>query len=177
MEINHTYPIGKFESPKESTAEYRSSCIQRIASLPVRLAQLASTLSDDELKFSCRENGWTCRQIIHHLADSHVNAYIRFKLALTEENPTIKPYNQDAFALFHDAELGEISTSILLLNAIHIRWTDCLERIQEAQFERTYFHPEYQTKTALSSALALYAWHGDHHIAQIEVAQKLQILS
>lgn len=169
---NDIYPIGKLVPPLLFTEEVRKDLTKRIEVLPERLEKLSRQLSDRSLNHSYRESGWNARQIIHHLADSHMNAYLRFKLALTEENPVIKPYNQDAFALFNDAQNADISTSMILLEKLHIKWVDTIYRMKTEAFDRTYMHPEYNKITTLNQALALYAWHGDHHFAQIEVIIK-----
>lgn len=163
------YPIGRFAPPTQVTTEMRHEFIRRIETLPKRLFDLASTLNEEELAASYRENGWTARQIIHHMADSHVNAYIRFKLALTEENPTITPYNENAWSQFDEAKNGALEPSLSILTHLHVRWIAVLKSASDEDFLRSYYHPQYKTKTTLNDALALYAWHGDHHLGQVNV--------
>ncbi|MGG3455516.1 putative metal-dependent hydrolase YfiT [compost metagenome] len=160
------YPIGKFAFEGEITAAQREQWIREIESLPARLRQAVAGLSEDQLNLPYREGGWTLRQVVHHLADSHINAYTRFKLALTEETPTIRPYFEDRWATLADYE-GEIEVSLLLLEALHRRWTNLLKSLGDADYERKFHHPESGETTRLAYTLGNYAWHGNHHLAHI----------
>jgi hypothetical protein len=160
------YPVGKFE-PKPSVSDSeRSELITRIAEAPAKLRAAVHGLTDSQLDVPYREGGWTARQIVHHLPDSHMNAYIRFKLAMTEQQPTIKPYQQDLWAGLHDARSASVDVSLRLLEALHLRWTDFLRSMEAADFARTMLHPEIGVVN-LERMLQMYAWHGRHHVAHI----------
>lgn len=164
------FPIGKLKRPEEFTETVINKLIQDIRILPEHLKKVSKKIKHKkQLQYSYRDGGWTIEQIIHHTADSHMNAFIRFKLALTENNPTIKPYNQDLWTETADVQLP-VKVAIRLLKALHAKWTILLENMDKNDFKRTYTHPEYKTTSTLQDALALYAWHGKHHVAQIEVA-------
>ncbi len=167
------YPIGKFTPPAEFTEEVITKLIQDIRILPEHLKKVSKKIKKNkQLQYSYRDGGWSIEQIIHHIADSHMNAFVRYKLALTENNPTIKPYDENLWSETADIQLP-IKTSIKLLKALHTKWTVLLENMDKNDFKRTYYHPGYNTTSTLQQVLALYAWHGKHHIAQIEVALKL----
>lgn len=164
------FPIGKLKRPEEFTETVINKLIQDIRILPEHLKKVSKKIKHKkQLQYSYRDGGWTIEQIIHHTADSHMNAFIRFKLALTENNPTIKHYNQDLWTETADVQLP-VKVAIRLLKALHAKWTILLENMDKNDFKRTYTHPEYKTTSTLQDALALYAWHGKHHVAQIEVA-------
>ncbi len=166
------YPIGKLKRPDEYTETVINKLIQDIRILPDHLKKVSKKINKKKkLQYSYRDGGWSIEQIIHHIADSHMNALIRFKLALTENNPVIKPYNQDLWVETADIQLP-VKTGIQLLKAVHAKWTVLLENMDKNDFKRTFTHPEYNTTSALQDVLALYAWHGKHHVAQIEVALK-----
>ncbi|MGN8770254.1 YfiT family bacillithiol transferase [Paenibacillus barengoltzii] len=158
------YSIGEYAFTGEITAAQRDQWIREIETLPTRLRQAVAGLSEDQLNLPYREGGWTLRQVVHHLADSHINAYTRFKLALTEETPTIRPYHEDRWAKLSDYE-GDIEASLLLLEALHRRWTHLLRSLSEEDFERSFHHPESGKTTSLAYNLGNYAWHGNHHLA------------
>ncbi len=166
MSHSAQYPIGRFERRTDYTADDRAASIARIAALPAAIAAAASGLSEAALDTPYREGGWTVRQLVHHVADSHANAFIRLKLALTEHEPTIKPYDQDAWVQL--ADIREVSplVSIAMLAALHERMTAVLRAMQPEDFARVLIHPESGRMT-LDQLLALYAWHGDHHVAHI----------
>jgi uncharacterized damage-inducible protein DinB len=167
------YPIGKFTPPAEFTEEVITKLIQDIRILPEHLKKVSKKIKKNkQLQYSYRDGGWSIEQIIHHIADSHMNAFVRYKLALTENNPTIKAYDENLWSETADIQLP-IKTSIKLLKALHTKWTVLLENMDKNDFKRTYFHPGYNTTSSLQQVLALYAWHGKHHVAQIEVALKL----
>ncbi len=161
------YPIGKFEPPASVDDKIRKEFIQQVAEAPAMLKDAVRGLSEEHLDTPYRPGGWTVRQVVHHLPDSHLNAYIRFKLALTEENPTIKPYDQELWAQLIDARMAPIEMSVTLLESVHKRWVLLLQSLKPADFSRTFYHPEYKRKITLDSTLALYAWHGRHHVGHI----------
>ncbi len=166
------YPIGKFQAKPEVNADDIEGWIAAIAELPQRLQEVAAGLNDVQLDTPYRPNGWTLRQVIHHLADSHLNAYVRFKLALTEKNPHIRPYDEALWAQCEDAKSAPVAVSLALLTSLHQRWVIFLKTLKPADFERTYFHPEHQKTFALTFALGLYAWHGQHHLAHITTTKQ-----
>ncbi len=164
------FPIGKLKYPEEYSETVINKLIQDIRVLPEHLKSVSKKINKKKkLQYSYREGGWTIEQIIHHLADSHMNALIRFKLALTENNPTIKPYDLDLWVETADAELP-IKVSVRLLKSIPAKWVALLENMDKNDWKRTFYHPEYNRTSTLEQTLALYAWHGKHHVAQIEVA-------
>ncbi len=163
------YPTGKHTKPETVTPEMRAQYIARIHAMPTNLRKVAMQLSEKQLTQSYRENGWTARQIIHHLADSHCNMYIRIKLALTSDNPIINPYDENKWAEFPDGKSGDIHISLNLVEALHTRLISTLHSLNNQDFLRTYVHPQYQTQSTIDEVLALYAWHGDHHVGQLQV--------
>jgi hypothetical protein len=166
-EIDHLrYPIGRFREPKEYNQELREGFINEIEETPFYLRQAVENLNEDQLNTPYREGGWTVEQVVHHLPDSHMNAYIRVKLALTEKEPLIKTYKEDAWAKLEDYVTTPIEVSLELLESIHNRWIILLKSLSSAQFERTLNHPE-RGVIDINWLLAQYAWHGKHHIAQI----------
>lgn len=160
------YPIGKFEAPLAYDPGVRATLIQQIEEAPERLRKAVDGLSEAQLDHPYREGGWTVRQVVHHLPDSHLNSYIRFKLAVTEDQPTIKPYDEVQWARLQDATSADVEVSLGLLEALHRRWVLFLRSLGEAQLSRTFRHPELGT-ISLNQNLALYAWHGRHHVAHI----------
>jgi uncharacterized damage-inducible protein DinB len=159
------YPVGRFRAPAAHTPSFRVEQIHTLRMLPERLREAVSGLNDTQLDTPYREGGWAVRQVVHHVADSHANCYIRFKLALTEDWPTIKPYDQAAWARLADSRLP-IDGSLVFLESLHARWVALLESLTDADFERGYNHPENGRQT-LATALALYGWHSLHHTAHI----------
>ena len=160
------YPIGPFTLPEFTTAEQRRAWIEEIARTPGELRAAVSGLSQQQLDTPYRPGGWTVRQVAHHVPDSHMNAFIRFKLALTEDQPAIKPYDEARWALLADAALP-VEPSLDLLAALHIRWVVLLESMSERDYQRTFRHPESGV-WRLDQYLAQYAWHGRHHVAHIK---------
>jgi uncharacterized damage-inducible protein DinB len=160
------YPIGRFSPPASSMAGIRTANIQTLRLLPERLQAAVKDLDDQQLDTPYREEGWTLRQVVHHVADSHANAYIRFKLALTEEWPTIKPYDEAAWATLHDSLWLPIDGSLALITALHGRWVALLDSLSDDDFHKGYNHPE-SGHVNLAKALALYDWHCRHHTAHI----------
>ncbi|HWI61568.1 MAG TPA: bacillithiol transferase BstA [Symbiobacteriaceae bacterium] len=160
------YPIGTFTFDPETAPAQRQSWIEEIAAAPAKIRAAVAGLAADQLDTPYRESGWTVRQVIHHLADSHLNSYVRFKLALTETDPTIKPYDETRWAEMPDARIGRAEISLELLEALHERWTITLRAMSEADFGRAFIHPD-MGRVTLDRALALYAWHCRHHTAHI----------
>lgn len=167
MSDDPRYPVGKFTYPSEVSAALREELIGQIAEAPARLRQAVHGLKDEQFDTPYRAGGWTIRQVVHHVPDSHLNAYVRFKLGLTEDNPTIRPYEEARWALLPDTAATQIGVSLVLLEALHRRWADLLRAMREEQWARTVFHPEHQKTFRLDQLLALYAWHGRHHVAHI----------
>ncbi len=159
------YPIGKVELTGKLAPAARASAIGAIARLPDQLHDAVRGLDQTQLGTPYRDGGWTVRQVVHHLADSHVNAYVRHKLAITETDPPVKAYDENAWAQLVDAN-GPIGNSLLLVQAIHDRWMTCLRSLPDAAFARTCVHSE-RGKLTLDDLLAIYAWHGAHHVAHI----------
>jgi uncharacterized damage-inducible protein DinB len=160
------YPIGKFQFSGSLTAEDRAAGLRDLAETPARLRLAVAGLSEAQLDTPYREGGWTVRQVIHHMADSHINSYIRFRLALTEDNPPAKGYDEKAWAQLIDAATAPVETSLGLLDALHSRWVMLLQSLGPAELSRTFIHSQLGPVT-LDRNLVLYAWHGRHHIAHI----------
>ena len=161
------YPIGAFRFDGHASTGRREQWIEEIAAAPARLRAAVAGLTAAQLDTPYREGGWTVRQVVHHLPDSHLNAYTRIKLALTEEEPTIKPYEEARWAELPDARGGEIEPSLNLLESLHQRWLMLLRQLKTPDFDRRFRHPEHGRIFKLSETLALYAWHGRHHVAHI----------
>ncbi len=160
------YPIGKFRYEGEMTEEARRRAIEEIAETSARLRAAVKGLTPPQLDTPYRPEGWTVRQVVHHLPDSHMNAYIRFKLALTEHEPTIKPYEQERWAQLEDTPKTPVEVSLGLLDNLHERWVVLLRSFGPPDFARTFRHPALGVVT-LDKQLVLYAWHGRHHVAHI----------
>ena len=160
------YPIGRFEWPREVSPEDRARFIEEIARTPANLRAAVAGLSDSQLDTPYRPGGWTVRQVVHHVPDSHMNSYVRFRLALTEDEPTIKPYDQTRWAELADSRTAPVETSLALLESLHERWVLLLRSLSPADFGRQFRHPEIGV-VSLEKNLALYAWHSRHHVAHI----------
>lgn len=160
------YPIGKFSNDSEVTPEKRTVWIRQIADTPKDLRAAVDGLNEEQLLTPYRPDGWTVCQVVHHVADSHLNSYIRFRLGLTEDRPLIKTYDQDKWANLPDAATVKIDTSLVLLEAMHARWVQLLDSFTEEDFARRFQHPEWG-EISLDTNLQIYAWHGPHHVAQI----------
>lgn len=160
------YPIGKFSYAGPLTAEQKKQCLDDIEQTPAKLRAAVRGLLEAQLDTPYRDGGWTVRQLTHHVPESHMNAYIRFKLALTEDDPTIKPYMEDRWAELPDARKAPIDASLALLDSLHQRWTTVLRNLGDADWKRTFRHPELGSMT-LERTLALYSWHGRHHVAHV----------
>jgi uncharacterized damage-inducible protein DinB len=163
---NLRYPIGRFSPPASSVAGIRTAHIQTVRLLPERLRTAVAGLTDAQLDTPYREGGWTVRQVVHHIADSHANAYIRCKLALTEDWPVVKTYDEAAWANLADSRLLPVDVSLSLIAALHYRWAALLESLSDEDFQKGYEHPEYG-RSNLARALAMYDWHSRHHTAHI----------
>jgi uncharacterized damage-inducible protein DinB len=161
-----SFPTGRFQRPASLDADARARAIDTIAETPARLRDAVRGLSNEQLETPYRPGGWTVRQVVHHVPDSHLNAYIRFKLALTENEPTIKPYDEALWAQLPDVKAVPIETSLTLLDTVHDRWIAILRAMKPTDFERMLVHPE-TGRQRLDQMLALYAWHGPHHTAHI----------
>ena len=160
------YPVGQFNFSGTLSPEERGSLIDQIAATPENMRAAVSGLSNEQLDTPYRPDGWTVRQVVHHVPESHLNSYIRFKLAITEDQPTIKPYFEDRWAQLPDALVSPIEPSLDLLDALHQRWVWFLRSLKDEDFDRTFQHPE-QGLVSLNKNVALYAWHGRHHVAHI----------
>lgn len=159
-----SYPIGKYIVPETITSGHLHAWIDIIHQFPNKLEKAVKNLSDNQLDTPYRPGGWTIRQLVHHIADSHMNAYIRLKLGMTETEPTIKPYDQDSWAVMPDCELP-VEVSLSLIKALHQRWYCSLEFIRD--WSRTVYHPEQESTLRLDELTGMYAWHSEHHLAHI----------
>jgi uncharacterized damage-inducible protein DinB len=160
------FPIGKFDGVRAASEAERQECVRHIAETPAQLRAAIKGLTDEHFNTPYRPDGWTVRQVVHHLPDSHMNSYVRFKLGLTEVQPTIKTYEQQLWAKLADSDSTPVETSVLLLEALHERWVNLLRSMTAEDFARTLNHPEHGL-VRLDFLLALYAWHGRHHVAHI----------
>ena len=160
------YPVGKFAYTGKLSNSEREALIDQIGAAPDKLRAAVKGLDDGQLDTPYRPDGWTVRQVVHHVPESHMNSYIRFKLALTEDKPTIKPYFEDRWAKMQDAIVSPIAPSLDLLQALHERWVWLLRSLKEDDFDRAFQHPELGV-VSLEKNVALYAWHGRHHVAHI----------
>ena len=160
------YPIGKYE-PQPFSDKQKRAWLQDIQFLPGMLESAIENLDEKQLNTPYRDGGWNIKQVVHHVADSHMNAYIRFKLGLTESNPTIKPYEESLWAELNDVTAVPINISITLLYALHTRWHSALLNLPAEAWNRTVFHPEAKKEMSLYYLLGSYAWHGRHHVAHI----------
>ena len=170
MTTDLRYPVGEFVMPALVTPAMRVDAIRNIAELPARMRDAVRSLSDAQLDTRYRPGGWTVRQVVHHVPDSHMNAFTRLKLALTEDNPTIKPYDEKLFAQLPDAQLP-IELSLSLLDGLHARWAVLFESLTPQQFARPWFHPEIGAIT-VDYLLQTYSWHSRHHVGHITTLRK-----
>jgi hypothetical protein len=160
------YPIGEYQ-PQPFSQEQKEKWLKDLKFLPDDLSIAVQNLDEFQLDTPYRDGGWTVKQVVHHVADSHMNALIRFKLGLTEDNPTIKPYDENAWANLNDVQTVPINVSLTLLHAVHLRLVKTIEGLTDEQWQRTLFHPEQQKQMTLWYVLGNYAWHGKHHVAHI----------
>ena len=168
------YPIGQFERPAVITPIILSEWIATISAFPENLSKEVENLSDQQLDTMYREEGWTVRQVVHHCADSHINAFCRFKVAMTEESPTIKPYFEDRWAELEDGKTVPVDASLQILKGLHIRWTVLLKSLNDKDLRKTYIHPQQGKHVSLQEAVGMYAWHCSHHLAHITTLKKIQ---
>ncbi len=165
------YPVGKYERRDVLTPDERATLIEQIAAAPAKMREAVAGLTPQQLETPYREGGWTLRQVVHHVPDSHMNSYVRFKLALTETTPTIRPYDEARWAELADSRDTPPETSMALLESLHDRWVRLLRSMSADDFQRTLNHPENGLMT-LDAMLALYAWHGRHHVAHITTTRQ-----
>ena len=169
MDESRRYPIGRATLPDGPlTAAERTALIQQLVDLPSQLTAAVREVGGERLQLPYRPGGWTGQQLVHHLADSHMNCYFRYRLALTENNPTVRPYDEQAWAELPDVAATPITVSLTLLEALHTRWVTLLQHLSEAQWQRTFYHPATERTFTLDQALAMYAWHGQHHLAHLK---------
>lgn len=168
MEIEKLkYPIGRFDKNQQYTSENRQKWINAISALPTVLEQHIIPLDDTQLDTPYRPDGWTVRQLVHHIVDSHINSYVRFRWAMTEIKPLIKAYDEKTWAELPDAMAGPVEPSLMLLHGLHHRWVQLLRSMSTDDFARQLTHPEWPKPLTLNVMVALYAWHGEHHVAHI----------
>ncbi len=165
------YPVGKFELPKEVTPALRKAAIEELAATPAKVRAAVAGLNERQLDTPYRDGGWTVRQVVHHLVDSHMNAYIRLRFALTENQPTIKPYDENIWANLEDARSAPVQVSLKLLEPLHERWARLLRSLKTEEYARTLVHPDHGVKN-VDWLLFLYTWHGRHHTAHITELRK-----
>ena len=166
------YPVGRFQRPPSLEPKQRRAAIDTIAEAPTKLRAAVSGLSDTQLDTPYRPEGWTVRQVVHHVPDSHLNAYTRFKLALTEDTPTIKPYNEAAWAELADSKETPIEFSLVLIKGLHTRFVTLLRSLKEEDWAKGFYHPERGAAMSLDMVLAMYNWHSEHHLAHINGAKQ-----
>ncbi len=169
---NLKYPIGQFVKPLVISKEELKSWIEIIGAFPEILQEEIKPMSDNLLDTPYREGGWTARQVVHHCADSHINAFVRFKLALTEDNPVIKPYNEALWAELSDSKFLPVEFSLSILRGLHHRWYVVLRNMDDKMLKRKYTHPEHGTELLLEEAIGMYAWHCNHHLAHIKLVNQ-----
>jgi len=164
------YPLGKYSKPSSFSSEKINEWISEIALFPTRLTKLVENLSPDELLWVYRPNGWNIRQVVHHCADSHMNGLIRFKLSLTEDTPTIKPYLEGKWANTADVNEAPIEDSLKIIEGLHSRWAYLLKSLNSEDLKREFIHPEHGKHFSLAEYIGNYAWHSNHHLAHIKQA-------
>ncbi len=168
MNADLRYPVGKFEWPASVTPQQRQTAISEIAATPENMCTAVANLNDAQLDTPYRPEGWTVRQVVHHIADSHMNAYVRFRLTLTEDEPTIKPYLEARWAELPDARTSPVDVSLQLLETLHHRWVLLLRSMSDQEFARAYRHPEFPGRLLpLDTVALMYAWHGRHHVGHV----------
>ena len=164
------FPIGKFEKPSIISAEQITIWINDIEQFPKKLCKLVEELPNEALDWKYRPKGWNIKQVVHHCADSHINSFCRFKLSLTEDTPTIKPYFEEKWAELPDVIDADINDSLQIIKGLHSRWAILLKALQENDFEKEFIHPEHGKRFSVAENIGVYAWHGNHHLAHIEQA-------
>jgi hypothetical protein len=171
MTLDLRYPIGKYE-PQPFSHKLRDAWLNDIKFLPQAVESAILNLDKAQIHTPYREGGWTVQQLIHHIADSHINAYCRFKLCLTETNPTIRTYEEKRWAELDDVKDVPVNVSITLLYSLHTRWYEALRNLSDESWLRTVFHPEHEKQLTLWHLLGMYAWHGKHHVAHINALRE-----
>lgn len=166
------YPIGQFEKPEQISAKILEKWIKTIESFPSNLVFEVNNLSDIELEYKYRNGGWNIRELIHHCADSHINSLIRFKLALTEDTPTIKPYFEDRWAELPDVKYSPLKYSLEIITGLHARWSILLRNLDEDDLSREFYHPESNKIISLKENIGIYSWHCEHHLEHVRLAKK-----
>lgn len=166
------YPVGRFEIPTSISAADRARYVDQIAALPGAMRQAVAGLNDAQLDTPYRDGGWTVRQVVHHVPDSHVNAYIRMKFGLTERHPRVMPYDQDVWAQTPDVRSTPVAVSLDLLEALHARWVQLMRGMKPADFARTIDHPDWKVPYSLDLVVCHYAWHGRHHTGHVTEVRK-----
>ena len=166
------FPAGRFTPPDAVTPAERERWIGELAAHPAQLRALVERMSEAQLDTPYRPGGWTVRQVVHHLPDSHMNAYVRVKLALTEHAPTIKPYDEARWAELPDTRLTPVAVSLALVEALHARWTALLGSLTPEQWKRTFVHPDHGRAMTIETATAMYAWHARHHLGHVQLVMK-----
>lgn len=172
MTADLRFPVGKFVRPESLTPDQRKAAIRTIAELPAKLRAALDGLNEKQLETPYRPDGWTVAQVVHHLSDSHMNALTRLKLGLTEDTPTIKPYDEAKWAELEDGRSRLVRESLGMIEGLHAKWAYLLERMKPEQFARKINHPEWKTPMSLDTLLALYEWHSRHHVAHITELRK-----
>ncbi len=168
------YPIGRSVWPEVVSAEQLIQAVESISTFPARMREAVSGMPVSVLDMPYRPGGWTLRQLVHHCADSHINAYVRYKLALTEDAPVIKPYLEAAWAELPDSRMAP-DVSLQILEFVHVRWTVLMQSLSDRDWDRGFFHPEYQQLHPLRNVTVHYAWHGEHHLAHVRNAVERQV--
>ncbi|MEO0895094.1 MAG: YfiT family bacillithiol transferase [Bacteroidota bacterium] len=163
------YPIGQFEKPATVSPQQRKEWLESIANFPKAFEEMALSLSLAKLQLPYRQGGWTAEQVVHHVPDSHMNAYLRFKWSLSEENPMIKAYDEVAFANLGDYRDQDIQNSLDFLHILHKRWIRTMQRMKEEDWKRTYQHPQDGLTYVLEEVLGMYVWHGNHHLGHLKI--------
>lgn len=169
--IDPRYPIGKYQ-PQPFSEKQLKEWLNDIKFLPGMLENALLNLDESQLDTPYREGGWKIKQLVHHVADSHMNAYVRFKLALTEDTPQIKPYKENLWAELADSETVPVNVSVTLLHALHTRWYETVKNLNEQGWQKAIYHPEHQKEISLWHMLGMYSWHGKHHVAHITTARE-----
>ena len=166
------YPVGKFTFPEQINADEIAAMFKTIEKLPAKLRNAVSNMSEDQLNTPYRDGGWTVRQVVHHLFDSHSNSYTRMKLAMTEDNPVIKPYFEARWAELEDGKNAPVELGLELVELLHKRWLIFLRSLTEKDLQRVFFHPDNKRSQTIAQTIALYAWHSRHHLAHITELKK-----
>lgn len=164
------YPIGEFLKPEIITPQQIEEWINIIANFPEKITALTHNLTLEQLSWTYRPVGWSIKQVVHHCADSHMNSFIRFKLALTEEAPTIRPYNETSWATLSDGKEDDLEDSLLLIKSLHNKWVRLLRNLSSQDLKRTFIHPEHGQRFELDENIGIYAWHCRHHLEHIKIA-------